>query len=57
MLPKDKNILLSYINTMLRDNYPTLTELCKSLDESEDEIKSALASIDYHYDETLNKFI
>lgn len=57
MLPQDKAILLSYINTMLRDNYPSLTELCKSLGESEDKIKSDLASIDYYYDEKLNKFI
>ena len=57
MLPKDSAILLSYINTMLRDNYPSLTELCKSLGESEDEIKSSLAKIDYYYDEKGNRFI
>lgn len=57
MLPQDKAILLSYINTMLRDNYPSLTELCKSLGESEEEIKSSLASIDYFYDENTNRFM
>lgn len=57
MLPKDSAILLSYINTMLRDNYPSLTELCKSLGESEDEIKTSLAKIDYYYDEKGNRFI
>ncbi len=30
-LPKDPVILLSYINTQLRDFYPSLDELCKSL--------------------------
>ena len=32
MLPGDPVILLSYVNTQLRDHYPDLTELCKSLD-------------------------
>ena len=56
-LPKDPVILLSYINTQLRDNYSSLTELCKSLDVSEQEIKGNLAGIDYAYDEKENKFV
>lgn len=31
VLPKDPVILLSYINTQLRDFYPSLDELCSSL--------------------------
>ena len=31
VLPKDPVILLSYINTQLRDFYPSLDELCISL--------------------------
>ena len=31
MLPKDPMILLSYLNTHLRDDYPTLDALCEDL--------------------------
>ena len=30
MIPKDPFMLLSWINTQLRDSYPTLDELCQS---------------------------
>lgn len=30
-IPNDPIILLSYINTQLRDRYPSLDELCASL--------------------------
>ncbi|RHK47372.1 DUF4250 domain-containing protein [Lachnospira eligens] len=29
-MPKDPVMLLSFVNTQLRDNYNTLEELCKS---------------------------
>ena len=57
MIPKDPVMLLSYINTQLRDHYPSLGELCRSLDLSEAEIQKKLAAIDYHYDETENRFV
>ena len=57
MIPKDPTILLSYINTMLRDKYSSLTDLCKSLNISEEEITSSLASIDYTYNKENNRFI
>ena len=56
-IPNDPMMLLSYINTQLRDNYSSLTELCKTFGISAEEIKKKLASIDYKYDEALNKFI
>ncbi len=56
-IPNDPFILLSYINTQLRDNYPSLEELGKSLNVDIDEVKSKLESIDYKYDEKNNKFI
>ena len=40
-IPTDPAILLSYINTQLRDNYPSLDELSKSLSVDENEIKLA----------------
>lgn len=57
MLPKDPIMLLSYINTQLRDNYANLEELCAGLDVDKQEIIEKLAGIDYVYDEGLNKFV
>ena len=56
MLPQDPMILLSYINTQLRDFYPSLEDLCKSLDISEEEIRRKLAAIDYVYNPEINRF-
>ncbi len=55
-IPDDPAILLSYINTQLRDNYKNLDDLCKSLDIPESYIKVKLESIGYEYDENLNRF-
>ncbi len=57
MIPKDPVMLLSYVNTQLRDNYSSLEELCKSLGIHEAQVKAALAQIDYHYDEAQRKFV
>ena len=38
-LPQDPVILLSYINTQLRDNYRDLDDLCDRLDVSKAEIQ------------------
>ena len=57
MIPKDPVMLLSYINTQLRDNYPSLEELCGSLQLSEKELRERLAAIDYEYDRASNQFI
>ncbi len=55
-IPNDPVILLSYINTKLRDDYPTLDELCAALCISRDEIESRLAAIGYAYSEETNSF-
>ena len=57
MLPQDPYILLSFINTKLRDEYSGLTELCAALDADEREIRAALAPLDYRYDPDRNQFI
>lgn len=57
MLPKDPFILLSYINTQLRDNYPSLDAFCEDKDEDESAITAALEAIGYKYSEGQNKFI
>ena len=56
-LPNNPFVLLSYINTKLRDNYSSLDDLVDDLDLNKDEIINALKSINYGYDESLNKFI
>lgn len=56
-IPNDPVILLSFINTKLRDFYPSLEELCKSLSLEEKKLTDKLASIDYHYDSTKNQFL
>lgn len=57
VLPKDPVILLSYINTQLRDFYPSLDELCISLNVDKQTLCNTLAQIDYYYDETSNQFV
>lgn len=55
-MPNDPVMLLSYINTQLRDNYPSLDELCLSLDVDRNDIELKLRQIDYHYDAAANQF-
>lgn len=57
MIPKDPMMLLSYLNTQLRDHYKSLEELCEMLNLDADEITAKMKSIDYEYDQQLNKFV
>ena len=57
MLPTDPMMLLSYVNTQLRDFYPDLTSFCKDNGLDQEEICKKLRSIDYEYDLELNKFV
>lgn len=56
MIPKDPNILLSFINLKLRDFYLSLDDLCDDLDISKDEIEEKLLSIGYKYNSDENQF-
>ena len=56
-LPKDPVMLLSLINTKLRDYNSSLDDFSKENNLNEDEIKKKLEMIDYHYDEFKNKFV
>ncbi len=49
-------ILLSFINTKLRDQYDSLLELCEDLDYDDQEICFTLKSIGYTYCEKENQF-
>lgn len=55
-IPNDPAMLLSYVNTKLRDEYDDLDKLCDDLDISREELEKKLGSINYEYDEKLNKF-
>ena len=55
-LPSDPMILLSVVNTKLRDFYPSLQALCDDMEISEAELKEKLAQIDYEYDGLKNQF-
>lgn len=57
MLPKDPAILLSFVNTKLRDQYSSLADLCAALDADPADISETLAVLDYHYDSAHNQFI
>ena len=57
MIPKDPMILLSYVNTQLRDYYDSLEALCTCLGLRKKELLEKMDSIDYHYDEKTNQFV
>ncbi len=55
-IPNDPHILLSFINTKLRDEYHSLEDLCKSLNIIQLELENKLAGINYTYVRELNQF-
>jgi hypothetical protein len=56
-LPKDPYILLSFINTKLRDEYHSLDELCLNLDINKKQLELALSAIQYSYTGEHNRFV
>ncbi len=56
-LPKDPLLLLSVVNTKLRDYYHSLDVLCEDLDADKDEIISRLREIGYEYEEERQQFV
>lgn len=52
----DPSILLSIMNTKLRDQYATLDILCYDLELTKENILSRLKDIGYNYDEEKNQF-
>ena len=57
MIPKDPVMLLSYVNTQLRDYYESLDALCSNLGIEKNELTEKLSGIDYEYDKKTNQFI
>ena len=57
MIPRDPMILLSYVNTQLRDYYECLEALCSCRGIRKDDLIQKMDQIDYHYDAEQNQFI
>ena len=56
-IPSNPMMLLSFMNTKMRDENMNLDELCYDLEIDRDEIVSKLSMINYRYDKELNRFI
>ena len=56
-LPNDPFILLSVINTRLRDFYTSLEECCKAESTDPAAIREKLASVGYVYSADKNQFV
>ena len=56
-LPKDPVMLLSVVNTKLRDYYPSLEEFVAAEGIEIQELESKLNAINYFYDKNQNKFV
>ena len=57
MMPKDPVMLLSYVNTQLRDFYPSLAEICAAQQTEETDLREKQALNDYEYAEKTNQFV
>ena len=56
MIPKDPVMLLSYVNTQLRDYADSLEALCCLRGIDQTELIEKIGSIGYQYDQTINQF-
>lgn len=56
-LPSDPIILVSVVNTKLRDTYSNIDMLCDDLDVDKDELIGKLHKINYKYNAEKNQFI
>ena len=56
-MPQDPVMLLSLVNTKLRDDYSSLEALCDDMQLDAKELQAKLLKIGYVYDPALNKFV
>lgn len=57
MLPQDPIILLSYINTKLRDEFSSLDGLCTELGVDKEKLVQKLNAVNFSYDPQHNQFV
>ncbi len=55
-LPSDPFILLSFVNTKLRDEFESLEKFCEITGENKEKIEKTLENIGYFYDKDSNSF-
>lgn len=55
-MPNDPFMLLSFVNTKLRDEFNSFSEFAEAFGRKEDEISRRLNSINYFYDRKSNQF-
>ena len=55
-LPEDPVMLLSFVNTKLRDQYASLDALCDDLDAPRAALEAKLGEIGYFYKAKENRF-
>lgn len=55
-LPKDPLMLLSVVNTRLRDRFDSLVSLCEDLEISDRELCGRLEAVGFAYDAGCNQF-
>lgn len=56
-IPNDPVILLSFLNTKLRNHYSSLSALCDDLSQDEAALTQKIAAIGYTYDSDKNQFL
>ena len=57
MLPADPDMLASFLNMKLRDQYSSLDALCDDLELNKNEIVQKLKDADYDYIPARNQFL
>ena len=57
MIPNDPVMLLSYVNTQLRDYYSRLDALCEDKGIGKEELVEKMKSIEYVYEVDRNQFV
>ena len=57
MIPNDPVMLLSYVNTQLRDYYSSLDALCEDNGIGKEERVEKMKSIEYVYEVDRNQFV
>lgn len=55
-LPTDPIILLSYVNTKLRDQYSSLDEFCRAEDVNKEDLEERLRAVGFEYVAQINQF-
>lgn len=57
MIPNDPIILLSFLNTKLRDKYRNIDEMCDDMELDREQIEKKLLSVGYKYSDARNQFV